>query len=113
LIFVVKYALDPRFKLKAFDSETSRREAIDAVLALLDLHLTSEMDTTSPDTTPACGPGSAGTGMSSVIPDSSSAHQELDAYIAEQEIPRTDGPLSWWADNQHRYLVLGDIQGFQ
>ena len=48
-------------------------------------------------------------GTLSFVPASHSAHQQLDAYISEQNIPRTECPLSWWTANRHRYPLIAEV----
>jgi len=40
---------------------------------------------------------------------STAIHQEFTAYTAEQTIPRSDCPLSWWAVNRHNYPLMADV----
>jgi len=128
MIFVVSIVVDPRFKLAPFDCERTRRKAADAIIALLESEHGStstkaDLDTASQHATSTSGPSSRNTappaqthsstsdiaGTSSFVPASHSAHQQLDAYISEPNIPCADCPLSWWSDNWQRYPLIAEV----
>jgi len=127
-IFLVQFAADPRFKLLPFSSERTNRKATDATVALMEhvLELPSassqSASSVSTESSPALQTlnsaastfppvhvGSHTSDASSFIPTSMLLYQQLAAYASEAVIPRTDCPLTWWADNWQKYPLVFEV----
>jgi len=130
-LFVVQYAADPRFKLMPFTSERTHCRARAATAAVMErIHESASNDfsttslsassiltnsgptlqplTSAASTFPPVDIGSP-SDTSSFIPTSMLLHQQLAAYASEAVIPRTDCPLTWWADNWQKYPLVFEV----
>jgi len=128
LVFLVRFAADPRFKLLPFASERAHRRATDATVSLMEHVYESTSNKSEPSqsaswtsvnasptlqtvASSSCSPADVGptSDASSFIPTLMFLHQQLVAYASEPVIPDTKCPLTWWADNRHKYPALSEV----
>ena len=120
-------AVDPRFKLAPFDLESTRHKAVAATVALMEhahesTKPANDVDLRPEDAGSASVPSSVNVDptlqttttspSTSDLPSSTfiqSLNQQLATYTSESNIPRSECPLSWWADNQRKYPLIAEV----
>ena len=126
----MQFASDPRFKLLPFVSEGTHRKATDATVALME-HIHDSKSSIFSVASQSASSMSSNSGpnlqtlasvassthanvgplsdASSFIPTTLLLHQQLVAYTSEPVIPRTECPLTWWADNWQKYPQVSKV----